>query len=710
MPPGDPVYDDLQARLEKAEQRIIDKEKNRPWIEIAREEGMERLRRQLVDEGDARFKEIFGYNIHEGDPGHDGGDPEGATWEGDSTQLERAGRDEDSFIGHLAQGETVVPSGVLKKKADRDRLRSLFEEDGLDIEQYTVGNEDNQINPETGYPEFRHNRKQSAKETARRAKLGAQGRADDSMAKLNAKYPARKLKRGGISGTQYRARYAKAKALIAATLKKELFEEKYTSKASEKRREVVSKKYKDVSKKSLEKQIQPLLQKKQRFDKAKAARDRTANRSLRQRHYRIMKAASLSTKEKEKLEELQFAADPKGIGKREYKSLPILKKTGKEQILTGVDLKRWREGGGDVGMTGGRGLKRLESYEAKITAKSRAKMRADPSVTWDEAVKESQKEDMARRARNRRSRGGITSFMKKVMKPVEKVVTEVVEPVVKPVMRIPTKIPKAAADVITTVAKPVVKKAVTPVARTVARKVVKPIAKPVVKVAKVAVEPVLEEVSEVIKKVPKAASDVVTTVAKPVTKKAVTPVARFAARKIIQPIAKPIVKVAKKVVEPVLEEISEVVTKIPKAAADVVISVAKPATKAVKVITGEYLREKAERDAAKAQRAADAAAAKEAARRQKEIDDQIAAYEAKMAAERAAFLKLSKEKQRKLRADMMVSRRKHQLKISELGKTGMRVTGIVDERGSIPLPTTSRGKSAWRRRKRQSIRLKRRMK
>ena len=81
-----------------------------------------------------------------------------------------------------------------------------------------------------------------------------------------------------------------------------------------------------------------------------------------------------------------------------------------------------------------------------------------------------------------------------------------------------------------------------------------------------------------------------------------------------------------------------------------------------------------------------------------------------MEEERAAFLKLSKEKQRKLRADMMVSRRRHQLKISELGKAGMRVAGIVDERGGIPLPTTSRGKSAWRRRKRQSIRLKRRMK
>jgi hypothetical protein len=65
------------------------------------------------------------------------------------------GRYEDTYIAHVAEGETVVPMDVLDANPQLKAL--LFNQMlgmGIDPERYIVGNELNSINPITGQPEF----------------------------------------------------------------------------------------------------------------------------------------------------------------------------------------------------------------------------------------------------------------------------------------------------------------------------------------------------------------------------------------------------------------------------------------------------------------------------------------------------------------------------------------------------------------------------
>ena len=71
-----------------------------------------------------------------------------------TTQLGDAqlGRNEDSYLAHVAKGEMVVPpvlSGETQSMVNRDMMLS-----GLDPMRYTVGTGANSINPMTGQPEF----------------------------------------------------------------------------------------------------------------------------------------------------------------------------------------------------------------------------------------------------------------------------------------------------------------------------------------------------------------------------------------------------------------------------------------------------------------------------------------------------------------------------------------------------------------------------
>lgn len=71
-----------------------------------------------------------------------------------TTQLGNAqlGRNEDSYLAHVAKGEMVVPpvlSGETQSMVNRDMMLS-----GLDPMRYTVGTGANSINPMTGQPEF----------------------------------------------------------------------------------------------------------------------------------------------------------------------------------------------------------------------------------------------------------------------------------------------------------------------------------------------------------------------------------------------------------------------------------------------------------------------------------------------------------------------------------------------------------------------------
>ena len=70
-----------------------------------------------------------------------------------SEDIADAGRDSDTVIGHLTLGEIVVPLELL----DEDTLgilSELFSENGISMNEFTVGDERNKINPETGNPEF----------------------------------------------------------------------------------------------------------------------------------------------------------------------------------------------------------------------------------------------------------------------------------------------------------------------------------------------------------------------------------------------------------------------------------------------------------------------------------------------------------------------------------------------------------------------------
>ena len=70
-------------------------------------------------------------------------------------KLAEFGRNEDTYIVHAAEGETVIPSQVFD--ANPHLKQSLFrqmQQMGLDPDQYIIGNELNSINPVTGQPEF----------------------------------------------------------------------------------------------------------------------------------------------------------------------------------------------------------------------------------------------------------------------------------------------------------------------------------------------------------------------------------------------------------------------------------------------------------------------------------------------------------------------------------------------------------------------------
>ena len=65
------------------------------------------------------------------------------------------GRNEDTYIVHAAEGETVIPLEVLEANPRmKNMIYKQMREMGLEPERYIVGNKLNSINPETGQPEF----------------------------------------------------------------------------------------------------------------------------------------------------------------------------------------------------------------------------------------------------------------------------------------------------------------------------------------------------------------------------------------------------------------------------------------------------------------------------------------------------------------------------------------------------------------------------
>lgn len=65
-----------------------------------------------------------------------------------------AGRGEDTMLAHVARGEIVLPLPLVNDPEIKALLEKKFKAADMKMTQYTVGNKDNSINPETGLPEF----------------------------------------------------------------------------------------------------------------------------------------------------------------------------------------------------------------------------------------------------------------------------------------------------------------------------------------------------------------------------------------------------------------------------------------------------------------------------------------------------------------------------------------------------------------------------
>ena len=64
------------------------------------------------------------------------------------------GRGTDTALGHLTPGEVIIPIEILQNSGNAQSIQAMFEQAQIPMSVFTVGHADNNINPETGYPEF----------------------------------------------------------------------------------------------------------------------------------------------------------------------------------------------------------------------------------------------------------------------------------------------------------------------------------------------------------------------------------------------------------------------------------------------------------------------------------------------------------------------------------------------------------------------------
>lgn len=69
-------------------------------------------------------------------------------------KIKDAGRATDNIVGHLTNGEIVIPVQLAKIPEVKSAIDEIFAAYEVNLDEFTVGNEANKINPETGYPEF----------------------------------------------------------------------------------------------------------------------------------------------------------------------------------------------------------------------------------------------------------------------------------------------------------------------------------------------------------------------------------------------------------------------------------------------------------------------------------------------------------------------------------------------------------------------------
>lgn len=69
-------------------------------------------------------------------------------------QAAQQGRGGDSVIAHLTIGEVVIPAAIAQDQDVQQTLQSIFQAYNANPAEFTVGAQENKINPETGQPEF----------------------------------------------------------------------------------------------------------------------------------------------------------------------------------------------------------------------------------------------------------------------------------------------------------------------------------------------------------------------------------------------------------------------------------------------------------------------------------------------------------------------------------------------------------------------------
>ena len=73
---------------------------------------------------------------------------------GDESPEAQEGRGGDTILAHLTPGEVIIPVEMIQSPKDLSVIKKLFDRHNVDMQTFTAGHEKNNINPETGHPEF----------------------------------------------------------------------------------------------------------------------------------------------------------------------------------------------------------------------------------------------------------------------------------------------------------------------------------------------------------------------------------------------------------------------------------------------------------------------------------------------------------------------------------------------------------------------------
>ena len=70
-----------------------------------------------------------------------------------ASNIDEFGRNGDTEVIHATKSEVVLPKGMVDNPEVRQTVRDLFEQTGRDMQEYTVGSGQMNVNPMTGYEE-----------------------------------------------------------------------------------------------------------------------------------------------------------------------------------------------------------------------------------------------------------------------------------------------------------------------------------------------------------------------------------------------------------------------------------------------------------------------------------------------------------------------------------------------------------------------------